>query len=75
MRSNEDNFLHFCAKFGDTSKAEMYDESLFNIEKCLHYAEEGGFNLSYKCKASALYEKGVCLIHLNKYGEAKFAIL
>ena len=47
-RSNADSYNHFYVKLVDSMKAGTYDEALFNIEKCIHYAEEGGFYHSYK---------------------------
>ena len=44
MRGNKDNYEHFYFKYEDNYDAGTYDEALFNIEKCIHYAEEGGFN-------------------------------
>ena len=47
MRSNKENYVHFYDKCIDNMNAGTYDEALFNIEKCIHYAEEGGFHYSY----------------------------
>ena len=50
MRSNYDNSKLFFYKFENNFNAGTYDEALINIEKCIHYAEEGGFHHSYKLK-------------------------
>ena len=74
MRSNEDNYKHFIYKFEyNFLKAGTYDEALFNIKKCIHYANEIGFHYSYKLKQEALYLKGYCLTILNRNEEAKLA--
>ena len=74
MRSNEENYKHFYQKYKDNWNAGTYDEALFNLEKCIHYAEEGRFHSSYKLKAIALNEKGECLIRLKKYEGAKLVL-
>ena len=42
LRSNNENYIHFFYKYVDNWNAGTLDEALFNIEKCIHYAEEGG---------------------------------
>ena len=61
-------------KYFDNFNSGTHDEALFNIEKCIHYAEEGGFHKSYKCKAMALCWKGDCLRRLNRNEEAKLVL-
>ena len=75
MRSNKDNCKYFIYKSIDNLKAGTYDEALFNVEKCIRYAEEGGFHYSYKLKALALNLKGECLRRLGRYEDAKLVIL
>ena len=71
MRSNKDNYLHILQKYLLNFNTGTYDEALFNIEKCIHYIEEGGFHYSYKFKEQALINIGECLKIFNRYDEAK----